>query len=80
MSVLSTMLHVHPHFNAEEAAHAAAEFVASSSHSSQFLDILIDGKYPLGLDNLPGEINFLLEEIKDKDARINRGFINYHLK
>ncbi|CAD6563906.1 MAG: hypothetical protein TREMPRED_002366 [Tremellales sp. Tagirdzhanova-0007] len=24
------------------------------------------------LDNLPGEINFLLEEIKDKDARINQ--------
>ncbi|ORY25924.1 hypothetical protein BCR39DRAFT_542595 [Naematelia encephala] len=46
-------LHVHPEtFNAEEAAHVAAEFVSS-------------------LDNLPGEVTFLLEEIKDKDNRIN---------
>ena len=28
---MAAILHVHPHFNAEEAAHAAAEFVASES-------------------------------------------------
>jgi hypothetical protein len=26
----------------------------------------------VGLDNLPGEVAFLLEEIKEKDLRINR--------
>lgn len=46
-------LQVHPHFNPEEAAAAASEFVAS-------------------LDNLPGEVNFLLLEIKEKDERISR--------
>jgi hypothetical protein len=26
----------------------------------------------LALDNLPGEVSFLLEEIREKDTRINR--------
>lgn len=29
-----------------------------------------------GLDNLPGEIQFLLEEIREKDNRINGAFSN----
>ncbi|KLT39233.1 hypothetical protein CC85DRAFT_288783 [Cutaneotrichosporon oleaginosum] len=49
----SLPLHVHPHFNAEEAAIAASEFVQS-------------------LDNLPGEVAFLLAEIRDKDERISQ--------
>ena len=31
MAATPLILHVHPHFNAEEAAHAAAEFVSSES-------------------------------------------------
>lgn len=27
-----------------------------------------------GLDNLPGEVTFLLEEIREKDTRINRAY------
>ncbi|WVR06468.1 hypothetical protein IAU60_003499 [Kwoniella sp. DSM 27419] len=50
---LPAHLQVHPHFQPEEAAHAAAELVSS-------------------LDNLPGEVVFLLEEIKEKDTRINQ--------
>ncbi|BEI81999.1 hypothetical protein CcaverHIS002_0211590 [Cutaneotrichosporon cavernicola] len=49
----STPLQVHSHFNAEEAAIAASEFVHS-------------------LDNLPGEVAFLLAEIRDKDERISQ--------
>ncbi|RXK36167.1 hypothetical protein M231_06572 [Tremella mesenterica] len=48
-----TDLHIHPHFNYEEAAHAAAEYISS-------------------LDNLPAEIAFLTEEIKEKDIRITQ--------
>ncbi|WWC88541.1 uncharacterized protein L201_003452 [Kwoniella dendrophila CBS 6074] len=50
---LPSTLQVHPHFQPEEAAHAAAELVSS-------------------LDNLPGEVVFLLEEIREKDVRINQ--------
>ena len=28
--------------------------------------------YPSGLENLPGEVTFLLEEIREKDVRISR--------
>ncbi|GMK53691.1 hypothetical protein CspeluHIS016_0102770 [Cutaneotrichosporon spelunceum] len=45
-------LQVHPHFNHEEAAAVASEFVQT-------------------LDNLPGEVKFLLMEIQEKDERIN---------
>ncbi|CAK9780667.1 unnamed protein product [Cutaneotrichosporon oleaginosum] len=45
-------LQVHPHFNHEEAAAVASEFVST-------------------LDNLPGEVRFLLMEIQEKDERIN---------
>ncbi|BEJ14070.1 hypothetical protein CspHIS471_0312440 [Cutaneotrichosporon sp. HIS471] len=44
-------LQVHPHFNHEEAAAVASEFVQT-------------------LDNLPGEVRFLLMEIQEKDERI----------
>ncbi|GFZ45032.1 hypothetical protein JCM24511_02758 [Saitozyma sp. JCM 24511] len=53
MTSTPAVLNVHPHFNAEEAAQTATEFVAS-------------------LDNLPGEVSFLLEEIREKDTRINQ--------
>ncbi|WVQ85084.1 hypothetical protein IAT38_007248 [Cryptococcus sp. DSM 104549] len=53
MAALPQHLHVHPHFNAEEAAHVVTGVVAS-------------------LDNLPGEVTFLLEEIREKDVRINQ--------
>ncbi|OCF37201.1 hypothetical protein I317_00075 [Kwoniella heveanensis CBS 569] len=50
---LPSTLQVYPHFQPEEAAHAAAELISN-------------------FDNLPGEVVFLLEEIKEKDARINQ--------
>ncbi|WVO18955.1 uncharacterized protein IAS62_000229 [Cryptococcus decagattii] len=50
---LPQSLHVHPHFNAEEAAHVVTGFVSS-------------------LENLPGEVTFLLEEIREKDVRISQ--------
>ncbi|WRT67926.1 uncharacterized protein IL334_004900 [Kwoniella shivajii] len=50
---LPASLQVHPHFQPEEAAHAATELISN-------------------LDNLPGEVVFLLEEIKEKDIRINQ--------
>lgn len=50
---MASTLHVYPHFNPEDAAAVAAEFVSS-------------------LDNLPGEVTFLLQEIREKDERISR--------
>ncbi|WVF68957.1 hypothetical protein IAT40_003731 [Kwoniella sp. CBS 6097] len=50
---LPASLQVYPHFQPEEAAHAAAELVSN-------------------FDNLPGEVVFLLEEIREKDTRINQ--------
>ncbi|ODO09957.1 hypothetical protein I350_02180 [Cryptococcus amylolentus CBS 6273] len=50
---LPPSLHVHPHFNAEEAAHVVTGLISS-------------------LENLPGEVNFLLEEIREKDIRITQ--------
>ncbi|WVQ96473.1 hypothetical protein IAU59_003578 [Kwoniella sp. CBS 9459] len=50
---LPSTLQVYPHFQPEEAAHAAAELISN-------------------FDNLPGEVVFLLEEIREKDTRINQ--------
>ena len=57
-------MNVHPHFNPEEAAHAAIEFVSSRWYG-------LINVYRLGLDNLPAEVNFLLGEITEKDEKIN---------
>ncbi|TXT13352.1 hypothetical protein VHUM_00719 [Vanrija humicola] len=53
MAGAQSQLHVYPHFNHEEAAAVAAEFVQS-------------------LDNLQGEVTFLLQEIREKDERIGQ--------
>lgn len=65
-----TTLHVHPHFNPEEAAHAAAEYLASGFRSLPRLICRLAVTNHLGLDNLQAEIQFLTDEIKEKDIRI----------
>ena len=66
----SVQLHVKPEFNYEEAAHAASDIVGSESRSS-----LLDPRNGLtrstDLEGLPGEVSFLLEEIREKDQRID---------
>jgi len=37
MAAATAILQVHPHFNPEEAAHAAAEFVTSKPSSARFV-------------------------------------------
>jgi hypothetical protein len=75
----TVQLHVHDHFNPEEAAHAAAEFVSSgfslfASRTSFLLFLCVhwrEHRLILALDNLPAEVSFLLEEIREKDQEIN---------
>lgn len=68
----SAVLHGGPDFNAEEAAHAAAEFVSSGFPCFSLRHLIYVN---LGLDNLPGEVNFLLAEIKEKNNRMSRSYI-----
>ena len=75
-------LHVGPGFNPEEAAHVAAEFIASkfvwllSERCHQGLTFDFANTLVIDLDSLPGEVAYLLQEIRDKDLRITRTFLH----
>ena len=64
--------------NLEEAASIAAEYVSSKPRSPLPSILLTSLATHLGLDNLPGETQHLLAEIRHRDLRTQGKYRNGH--